>query len=63
MIGNADFAPDGSAVIQVQEHNICFTTVDRPDENEVAKLTTEAPQWAWLIIVVIAEMFGHGELV
>ncbi|CAK9111864.1 unnamed protein product [Durusdinium trenchii] len=26
----------------IQEHNICFTTVDRPDENEVAKLATEA---------------------
>jgi DNA polymerase alpha subunit A len=25
----------------IQEHNICFTTVDRPDENEVQKLTSE----------------------
>ncbi|CAJ1378018.1 unnamed protein product [Effrenium voratum] len=26
----------------IQEHNICFTTVDRPDENEVAKAANEA---------------------
>lgn len=26
----------------IQEHNICFTTVDRPDELEAATLTTEA---------------------
>eukprot|EP00439_Symbiodinium_sp_Y106_P072024 s563_g13.t1 len=26
----------------IQEYNICFTTVDRPDENEVAKMTSEA---------------------
>mmetsp|Transcript_38866 Transcript_38866/g.89951 ORF Transcript_38866/g.89951 Transcript_38866/m.89951 type:complete len:1385 (-) Transcript_38866:145-4299(-) len=26
----------------IQEYNICFTTVDRPDENEVAKLDNEA---------------------
>ena len=25
-----------------EEHNICFTTVDRPDENEVAKAANEA---------------------
>lgn len=26
----------------IQEHNICFTTVERPDENEVVKCPTEA---------------------
>jgi len=26
----------------IQEHNICFTTVDRPDEQQVARCTTEA---------------------
>merc|ERR1719174_3506334 len=25
----------------IQEHNICFTTVERPDENQVAKCATE----------------------
>jgi hypothetical protein len=32
-----------------QEHNICFTTVDRPDEIAVAKIENEAPNSTWNI--------------